>query len=241
MHHSQNGLGSIHNKFGTIVLSMSIQLLPKGTPLVKRILDIAITIPALILLSPILILISFLVVVFYGFPILFRQERPGFHGKIFTIYKFRTMHNTVNKLGEPLPDQKRLTKLGRFLRSISLDELPELINVLKGEMSLVGPRPLLPEYLPLYNVEQARRHDVLPGITGWAQVHGRNALSWEEKFELDIWYVDHQSIWLDLKIIGMTLLKVLQREGISQPGQATAELFKGNSPETSKKNTDSLD
>jgi len=239
MHHSQNGLDSIHNKFGTIVLSMSIQLLPKGTPLVKHILDIAITIPALILLSPILILISFLVVNFYGFPILFRQERPGFQGKIFTIYKFRTMHNTVNKLGEPLPDQKRLTKLGRFLRSTSLDELPELINVLKGEMSLVGPRPLLPDYLPLYNAEQARRHDVLPGITGWAQVHGRNALSWQEKFELDIWYVDHQSFWLDLKIIGMTLLKVLQREGISQPGQATAELFKGNPPGTSNKDADS--
>lgn len=241
MHHSQNGLGSIHNKFGTIVLSMSIQLLPKGTPLVKRILDIAITLPALILLSPILILISFLVVIFYGFPILFRQERPGFKVKIFTIYKFRTMHNTVNKLGEPLPDRKRLTKLGRFLRSTSLDELPELINVLKGEMSLVGPRPLLPDYLPLYNAEQARRHDVLPGITGWAQVHGRNALSWEEKFELDTWYVDHQSSWLDLKIIGMTLLKVLQREGISQPGQATAELFKGNLPETSNKGADSQD
>jgi lipopolysaccharide/colanic/teichoic acid biosynthesis glycosyltransferase len=149
------------------------------------------------------------------------------------------MRDAFDKSGKPLPDQKRLTKFGTFLRSLSLDELPELINILKGEMSLVGPRPLLPAYLPLYNDEQARRHDALPGITGWAQVHGRNALSWQEKFELDVWYVDNQSIWLDVKIIGLTLLKVLKREGISQPGQATAELLKGNPPETSGKNADS--
>jgi len=218
---------------------MFIQLLPKGTSLVKRILDIALTIPALIILSPILILISILVAIFHGFPILFRQDRPGYKGKIFTIYKFRTMRDVVDKSGNSLPDKKRLTKFGRFLRSLSLDELPELINVLKGEMSLVGPRPLLPAYLPLYNAEQARRHDVLPGITGWAQVHGRNVLSWQDKFELDVWYVDNQSIWLDIKILGLTLLKVLKREGISQPGQATAELFKGNPPEASKKEADS--
>ena len=140
------------------------------------------------------------------------------------------MQNLVNKSGEPLPDEKRLTKLGRFLRATSLDELPELFNVLRGEMSLVGPRPLLIEYLPLYNAEQARRHLVLPGITGWAQIHGRNELSWGEKFKLDEWYVDHKSLWLDIKILWLTLIKVLKREGISQPGQATAELFKGNSP-----------
>ena len=218
---------------------MSIQLLPKGTSLVKRLLDILITIPALIILSPILILISILVAIIHGSPILFRQERPGYKGKIFTIYKFRTMRDALDESGKPLPDHKRLTKFGRFIRSLSLDELPELINVLKGEMSLVGPRPLLPAYLPLYNTEQARRHDVLPGITGWAQVHGRNVLSWQEKFELDVWYVDNQSIWLDIKIIGLTLLKVLKREGISQPGQATAELFQGNPPETSGKDADS--
>jgi len=218
---------------------MFIQLLPKGTSLVKRILDIALTIPALIILSPILILISILVAIFHGFPILFRQDRPGYKGKIFTIYKFRTMRDVVDKSGNSLPDKKRLTKFGRFLRSLSLDELPELINVLKGEMSLVGPRPLLPAYLPLYNAEQARRHDVLPGITGWAQVHGRNVLSWQDKFELDVWYVDNQSIWLDMKILGLTLLKVVKQEGISQPGQATAELFKGNPPEASNKDADS--
>jgi lipopolysaccharide/colanic/teichoic acid biosynthesis glycosyltransferase len=218
---------------------MSIQLLPKGTSLVKRLLDILITIPALIMLSPILILISILVAIIHGSPILFRQERPGYKGKIFTIYKFRTMRDALDESGKPLPDHKRLTKFGRFIRSLSLDELPELINVLKGEMSLVGPRPLLTAYLPLYNAEQARRHDVLPGITGWAQVHGRNVLSWQEKFELDVWYVDNQSIWLDIKIIGLTLLKVLKREGISQPGQATAELFQGNPPKTSGKDADS--
>mgnify|MGYP006305571845 CR=1 FL=1 len=209
---------------------MTIKLLPKSTPVVKRLMDLALTIPALIILSPILILISLIVVLWHGFPILFRQERPGLHGEIFTIYKFRTMRDLLDSHGNPLPDAKRISSFGRFLRSTSLDELPELINVLKGEMSLVGPRPLLVEYLPLYSPEQARRHDVLPGITGWAQVHGRNTLTWEEKFRLDVWYVDHWSLWLDLKIIAMTVFKVLRREGISQPGQATAECFKGNLP-----------
>ncbi len=211
---------------------MSFKLLPKGTSLVKRLLDLGITIPALIILSPILILIGILVGIFHGFPILFKQKRPGYRGEIFTIYKFRTMRNATDKSGKPLPDDERLTKFGRFLRATSLDELPELFNVLKGEMSLVGPRPLLIEYLPLYNERQARRHSVLPGITGWAQVHGRNALTWPEKFELDVWYVDHQSLFLDLKILGLTIIKVLKREGISQPGQATADLFKGNQSKT---------
>lgn len=149
-------------------------------------------------------------------------------GEIFTIYKFRSMRNQVDSEGNPLPDAQRITPLGQFLRATSLDELPELLNVLKGEMSWVGPRPLLVEYLPLYSPEQSRRHDVLPGITGWAQVHGRNALSWEEKFRLDVWYVDHWSIWLDIKVMAMTIGKVLRREGISQPGEATAERFTGS-------------
>ena len=211
---------------------MPIKLLPKSTPVVKRLMDLALTIPALLILSPILILISLLVAFWHGFPILFRQKRPGLHGEIFTIYKFRTMRNLLDSRGNPLPDAKRITPLGQILRSTSLDELPELINVLKGEMSLVGPRPLLVEYLPRYTPEQARRHDVLPGLTGWAQVHGRNALTWDEKFRLDVWYVDHRSLWLDIKIIAMTIFKVLVREGISQPGQATAEPFRGDQQDT---------
>lgn len=207
---------------------MSLKLLPKSTPIVKRLLDIILASLILIVLSPLMLIISILVVIQHGFPILFRQKRPGLHGEIFTLYKFRTMRDLFDKKGRPLPDSQRLTKLGRFLRSTSLDELPELFNIIKGEMSLVGPRPLLIAYLPLYNQEQARRHEVLPGLTGWAQVHGRNVLTWEEKFELDVWYVDHWSLWLDIRIIGMTIIKVLRREGISQPGQATAELFKGN-------------
>lgn len=211
---------------------MTFKLLPKGCPTVKRLIDIILTILMLMLLSPVLILISILVAWQHGFPILFKQKRPGYRGQIFTIYKFRTMQNLNDRHGNPLPDEKRLTKLGRFLRATSLDELPELFNVLKGEMSLVGPRPLLIAYLPLYNTEQSRRHEMLPGITGWAQVHGRNILTWQEKFAYDVWYVEHWSLWLDLKIIGMTIVKVLRREGISQPGQATAELFKGNPPDS---------
>jgi lipopolysaccharide/colanic/teichoic acid biosynthesis glycosyltransferase len=177
------------------------------------------------------LIIGILVAIQFGFPILFKQERPGYRGKIFTIYKFRTMQNRRDDQGQPLPDAQRLTKFGRFLRTASLDELPELVNVLKGDMSLVGPRPLLVEYLPRYNPTQFRRHEVLPGITGWAQVHGRNAITWQEKFDLDVWYVDNWSVWLDIKTIILSVVKVLRREGISQPGQATAEPFMGNPPE----------
>jgi sugar transferase EpsL len=169
--------------------------------------------------------ISLLILFSMGKPIFFRQLRPGLNGKPFEIYKFRTMTDRRDKNGALLPDSERLTGIGGFLRSSSLDELPELINVLKGDMSIVGPRPLLMQYLDRYTPEQARRHEVKPGITGWAQVNGRNAITWEDKFKLDVWYVDNQSLWLDLKIIGMTVLKVLRREGISQPGQATAEEF----------------
>jgi sugar transferase EpsL len=162
---------------------MVIKLLPKGIPFVKRFIDLLIAVPAMIILSPVLIFISILVYFYHGLPILYRQQRPGYRGKIFTIYKFRTMRTLTESNGQPATDEERLTKLGAFLRSFSLDELPELINVIKGEMSLVGPRPLLVEYLPLYSAEQLRRHSVLPGITGWAQVNGRNVLSWQEKFK----------------------------------------------------------
>lgn len=193
----------------------------------KRLLDIGLTLPALTVLSPLLALLALLVRVKLGTPVLFRQVRPGLHGKPFTIYKFRTMTEARDANGQLLPDAERLTKFGRFLRSASLDELPELINVLKGDMSLVGPRPLLMQYLERYTPVQARRHEVRPGITGWAQINGRNALTWEQKFELDVWYVDHVSLWLDAKIIVLTVWKTLRREGISQPGQATAEEFMG--------------
>ncbi|ABC78473.1 undecaprenyl-phosphate galactosephosphotransferase [Syntrophus aciditrophicus SB] len=162
-----------------------------------------------------------------GAPVFFTQQRPGLKGKPFFLYKFRTMTDARNSAGSLLPDAERLTRFGRFLRSTSLDELPELWNVLKGEMSLVGPRPLLMEYLGRYTLEQARRHEVRPGITGWAQVNGRNTLSWEDKFKLDVWYVDHVSISLDIRIIVMTIWKIFKREGINQPGQATAEKFMG--------------
>ena len=162
-----------------------------------------------------------------GSPIFFRQQRPGLRGKPFTMYKFRTMRDVVDARGQPLPDGERLTRLGRFLRSSSLDELPELFNVLRGDMSLVGPRPLLMEYLSRYSPEQARRHEVKPGITGWAQINGRNAISWEKKFKLDVWYVDNRSFWLDLKILLMTVQKVFRREGISAVGEATMPRFEG--------------
>ncbi len=183
---------------------------------------------ALILLSPIILLISILVRIFLGSPILFRQKRPGFKGQPFYLYKFRTMTDARDEDGNLLPDSARLTRFGRFLRSLSLDELPELFNILRGEMSLVGPRPLLMEYLPLYSPEQMRRHDVYPGLTGWAQVNGRNAITWPDKFKLDVWYVDHWSFWLDLKILFLSLWKVVTREGVNQPGQATTEYFMGN-------------
>jgi len=197
-------------------------------PFAKRLLDLALTIPGLILISPLLGFIALLLWLVEGRPLLFRQPRPGLGGKIFTVYKFRTMRNAFDSHGKPLPDAQRISSLGRILRSTSLDELPELFNILRGEMSLVGPRPLLVQYLERYSPEQARRHDVLPGITGWAQINGRNALSWQDKFRLDVWYVDHWSLWLDLKILALTLWRWVKRQGISQPGHATAEEFMGD-------------
>lgn len=197
-------------------------------PLSKRLLDLTIATLMLLLLSPLMLAVALLVRLFLGTPVLFRQQRPGYKGRPFFLYKFRTMTEARGPDGNLLPDGERLTRLGRFLRLTSLDELPELFNVLRGEMSLVGPRPLLMEYLPRYSREQMRRHDVLPGITGWAQVNGRNALDWPARFRLDVWYVDHWSFWLDVKILLLTLWKVFKREGISQPGQATTEYFMGN-------------
>ena len=206
---------------------MSFHLFRQGVPVSKRILDLVLTIPGLVLVSPILAGVAVAVRAKMGSPVLFLQQRPGLHGEIFTNLKFRTMLNAVDKTGAALPDAQRLTSLGRFLRASSLDELPELFNVLKGEMSLVGPRPLLVKYLERYSPEQARRHNVLPGISGWAQINGRNVLSWEDKFRLDVWYVDNWSPWLDIKILAVTIWKVLKREGISEPGQATAREFEG--------------
>lgn len=194
----------------------------------KRIFDMVLTLGGILMVWPFMILLGLLVMVNLGSPMLFRQQRPGRYGKPFMMYKFRTMTSARDAEGRLLPDELRLTRFGRFLRSSSLDELPELFNVLKGEMSLVGPRPLLMEYLDLYTPHQARRHEVLPGITGWAQVNGRNAISWVEKFDLDVWYVDNGSLLLDVKILWMTLSKVFKREGISQEGQATMEPFQGS-------------
>jgi len=194
---------------------------------VKRLFDLLIAGIALVVLSPLLLVLAVLVRLSVGSPTLFRQQRPELHGRPFTLYKFRTMTNARNADGNLLPDAERLTPLGGFLRSTSLDELPELINVLRGEMSLVGPRPLLMRYLDRYTPEQALRHEVKPGLTGWAQVNGRNALTWEDRFDLDVWYVDNHSLWLDLRIIALTAWKILKREGISQPGQATVEEFMG--------------
>lgn len=194
----------------------------------KRILDFSFSLLGLTILSPIFLLVTFfLCLANRGKPFFF-QKRPGKNGKIFRIIKFKTMNDRTDSEGNLLPDADRLTPVGKFVRKTSLDEIPQLINVLKGDMSLVGPRPLLPEYLPLYNKEQARRHEVRPGITGWAQVNGRNAISWKQKFEYDVWYVDHLSFWLDLKILLLTIKKVFVREGISQQGQATMEPFRGN-------------
>jgi lipopolysaccharide/colanic/teichoic acid biosynthesis glycosyltransferase len=195
---------------------------------VKRFFDFCVALGALAVLLLPLAVVAFLVRVKLGQPVLFRQVRPGLHGQPFMMVKFRTMTDARDANGQWLSDADRLTAFGRFLRSTSLDELPELWNVLRGEMSLVGPRPLLMEYLPLYSAEQLRRHEVRPGITGWAQVHGRNALSWEERFKLDVWYVDSQSVWLDLRILGMTVRKVLAREGIHAAGEATVAKFTGS-------------
>ncbi len=195
--------------------------------MLKRAIDILISASLILLLLPLLLILSVLIRFRLGSPVLFSQTRPGINGRAFNLVKFRTMLEAFDDQGVLLPDAERLTKFGYFLRSTSLDELPELWNVLKGEMSLVGPRPLLMEYLPLYTEEQSRRHDVPPGITGWAQINGRNALSWESKFELDVWYVKHQSLRLDFKILRMTLKKVIKREDIQTEGHATAVRFMG--------------
>ena len=195
--------------------------------MIKRLLDIVIASIALILLSPVYFIVARKVKNNLGSPVLFRQVRPGLHGKPFEMIKFRTMKDAVDANGNPLPDSERLTPFGKMLRSTSLDEMPELWNVIKGDMSIVGPRPLLVEYLPLYNEEQAKRHDVRPGITGYAQVNGRNAISWEKKFELDTWYVENQSLWLDFKIMLKTVKKVLAKDDISAEGEVTMSKFTG--------------
>jgi sugar transferase EpsL len=193
----------------------------------KRLFDLTLTIPGVLLVFPVLAIIAVLIRIKLGKPVLFKQTRPGLHGKPFTIYKFRTMTDARDPEGNLLPDADRLTGFGRFLRKTSLDELPELWNVLKGDMSLVGPRPLRLEYLPLYSVEQGRRHNVKSGITGWAQTKGRNAISWDEKFELDTWYVDNRSFWVDVKILLKTIVKVFRCEGVNQRENCTMEPFKG--------------
>lgn len=197
----------------------------------KRLFDIFLALLLIVLLSFIYIVVSLLLLWKMGSPILFRQQRPGKDKIFFSIYKFRTMTNDVDKNGELLPDELRLVGIGKFIRSISLDELPQVFNVLKGDMSFVGPRPLLIEYLPLYNEQQSKRHDIKPGITGWAQVNGRNAISWEQKFEYDVWYVEHQSFLLDMRILWMTFLKVLKRSDISSSTAVTMEKFRGSKNE----------
>jgi len=196
--------------------------------MLKRFFDVVVSAVALFLLSPVMFVVSQKIAKNLGKPVLFRQERPGLNGMAFEMVKFRSMRDAVDEVGNTLPDSERLTSFGKKLRSSSLDELPGLWNVLKGDMSLVGPRPLLVEYLPLYSNEQSRRHDVRPGITGWAQVNGRNAISWEEKFKLDVWYVDNQSLWLDIKILFLTVKKVFIREGVSAEGEATMTKFTGS-------------
>ena len=196
--------------------------------MIKRLFDILISVFIFIMLLPLMLIVALLVLIDMGWPIVFSQLRPGKDGKSFKIYKFRSMIDRQDKGRILLPDAQRLTKFGRFLRSTSLDEMPALWNVIKGEMSLVGPRPLLIEYLPLYNEKQAKRHDVKPGITGWAQVNGRNAISWQEKFDFDVWYVEHQSFWMDLKILLMTVKKIIIRDGISGGGEVTMSKFTGN-------------
>ncbi|GHC32505.1 sugar transferase [Aidingimonas halophila] len=198
--------------------------------MIKRLFDVIVSAMSLIVLAPVMAVIALMIRWRMGAPVLFCQERPGHHAAPFMLVKFRTMRHAKDADGEELPDEERLTSLGHFLRSTSLDELPELWNVMKGEMSLVGPRPLLMAYLPLYSSEQFRRHDIRPGVTGWAQVHGRNALDWEDRLALDTWYVDHQSFWLDVWILLLTVKKVLEREGISAKGHATMAPFTGNSP-----------
>ncbi|MBE0421550.1 sugar transferase [Pseudoalteromonas nigrifaciens] len=196
--------------------------------MIKRFFDLLFALTVLTTLFPIIIFVAVLVRLKLGSPIIFMQERPGLNGKVFKMYKFRSMLDASDESGNSLPNELRMTKFGKLLRSTSLDELPGLLNVLKGDMSLVGPRPLLVEYLPLYNREQARRHEMRPGITGWAQVNGRNAISWEDKFKLDVWYVDNQSFWLDVKILLLTVKKVFVRDGINSSDNVTMPKFKGN-------------
>ncbi len=195
--------------------------------MMKRVIDIVVAFLMLLILSPVLILVAVLVKKKLGSPVLFNQTRTGINGTSFEIFKFRTMLDANGDDGLPLPDAQRMTKFGSFLRASSLDELPGLWNVLRGDMSLVGPRPLLPEYLPLYSPEENRRHEVRPGVTGWAQVNGRNSLSWQEKFKLDVWYVEHRSLWLDIKILFLTIKKVIAREGIGAEGEVTMSKFTG--------------
>ena len=196
--------------------------------MLKRFFDIFVSFFALVVLSPVIFGVSRKIAKNLGKPVLFCQKRPGFHGDTFEMFKFRSMRGAIDENGNPLPDSERLTSFGKQLRSSSLDELPGLWNVLKGDMSLVGPRPLLVEYLPLYSKEQAKRHNVRPGITGWAQVNGRNAISWEQKFKLDVWYVENQSLWLDIKILFLTVKKVIVKDGISADGEATMTKFTGS-------------
>lgn len=196
--------------------------------MIKRILDVLVALIALIILSPVIVIVSILVAYKLGLPVLFKQKRPGLNGKVFEMLKFRSMKNTKDKYGNLLNDESRLTKFGMKLRSTSLDELPGLYNVLKGDMSLVGPRPLLVEYLPLYSDEQARRHNLRPGITGWAQINGRNAISWEKKFELDVWYIDNQTLLIDFKILLLTIKKVFIKEGITSEKELTMAKFRGS-------------
>ncbi len=201
---------------------------PKDIPLIKRIFDLLVSILGLLLLSPLFLIITVVIILSNGKPILFRQLRPGYKGSPFTIYKFRTMTDKFDSEGKLLPDEKRVDKFGNFLRGTSLDELPELFNIFKGDMSIVGPRPLLMQYLPRYTSEQARRHEVLPGLTGWAQINGRNAITWEDKFKYDVWYVDNWSFGLDMKIIAETIWKVIKQEGINEPGHISAAEFMGS-------------
>ncbi len=214
---------------------MDFQLFPAGVPWRKRLFDLVLILPLLVLFSPVMLVVALVILVSEGPPVLFVQARPGFHCQIFNVIKFRSMHSAFDHRGRPLPDEQRLSPLGRFLRATSLDELPEMFSILASKMSLVGPRPLLVQDLARYPPEQTRRHDVLPGLTGWAQVNGRNALSWEDKFRLDVWYVDHWSLKLDVRILALSFWKVLKREGISQPGQATSEEYLGPDTHTYQK------
>jgi len=210
------------------ILRYNALMPPARVPWIKRAFDLALTLPGLVLISPILLGVALLLRIKEGSPVFYRQARAGLNGKVFHVIKFRTMRNTTDAAGNLLPDAQRISKLGNFLRSSSIDELPELLNVVKGDMSLVGPRPLYAHYLERYSPRQMRRHEALPGITGWAQINGRNALSWQERFELDVWYVENWSLWLDIRILFLTFWKVVRREGISAPGEATMSEFMGN-------------